>query len=148
MKNSHHLYRILIFSTAYFPFVGGAEIAVKDITEKIKDLTEKEKEDYKFDLITSRFSRKVSQEEKIGNVSVFRVGLGMKIDKYFLPFWGFLKALSLSQRYKYSGIWAIMASYNAFAALFFKWLRPNIPFLLTLQEGDSIEHIEKKDPLL
>ncbi|GAH80159.1 unnamed protein product, partial [marine sediment metagenome] len=56
--------RILIFSTAYFPFVGGAEIAVKEITNRIKD--------FQFDLITSRFSKKVPEKEKIDNVNVYR----------------------------------------------------------------------------
>jgi len=29
--------RILIFSTAYLPFVGGAEVAVKEITDRLAD---------------------------------------------------------------------------------------------------------------
>jgi len=30
--------KILIFSTAYYPYVGGAEVAVKEITDRIKDV--------------------------------------------------------------------------------------------------------------
>ena len=36
--------RILIFSTAYFPFVGGAEVAIKEITGRLGH-------DFIFDLI-------------------------------------------------------------------------------------------------
>jgi len=37
-----------------------------------------------------------------------------------------------------------MASYAGFSALFFKLSHPNIPYLLTLQEGDSIDYIKRK----
>ena len=43
--------RILIFSTAYYPFVGGAEVSIKEITDRIPDI--------QFDLITARFSKKL-----------------------------------------------------------------------------------------
>ena len=45
-----HKKRVLIFSLAYAPFVSGAELAVKEITDRINDLD--------FDLITLRFDRK------------------------------------------------------------------------------------------
>ena len=38
-------------------------------------------------------------------------------------------------------IWAVMASYGAIAALLFKFNHPSIPFLLTIQEGDSEGHL-------
>ena len=28
---------VLVFSTAYFPFVGGAEVAIKQIAERLKN---------------------------------------------------------------------------------------------------------------
>ena len=65
--------RILIYSTAYYPFVGGAEVAIKEITDRLTD--------YQFDLITTQMDMKLPRTEKIGNVSVYRVGLGKpKID--------------------------------------------------------------------
>jgi len=121
--------RILIFSTAYFPFVGGAEIAVKEVTNRIKDCD--------FDLITSRFSKKNSKKEKIGNITVYRVGRGAKFDKYILPVSGFFKAKKLLRKNKYSLIWSISASQAGLAALFLKLKNPKIPFLLTIQEGSS-----------
>jgi len=44
----------------------------------------------------------------------------------------------------YDAVWSMMATYNSFAALFFKMLHPKIPFLLTLQEGDPIEYMERR----
>lgn len=125
--------RILIFSTAYFPLIGGAEIAVKEITNRIKD--------YGFDLITSRFSKKNSKKEKIGDVFVYRVGFGMKFDKYLLPVLGFLKAKKLFKKNKHSLIWCINASQGGLAGLFLKITNPKLPFLLTLQEGSSEKRI-------
>ena len=42
--------RILIFSTAYYPFVGGAEVAVKEITDRLAG-------DFDFDLITAKIKK-------------------------------------------------------------------------------------------
>ena len=124
--------KVLIFSTAYLPLIGGAEIAVKEITDRVLD--------YEFDLITARIDKNLSREEKIGRVNIYRVGFGTKFDKFLLPVLGVLKALSLSRKNKYSFIWSIMASQGGMAALFFKYLTAK-PFILTLQEGDSEKHI-------
>ncbi|MCK4918274.1 MAG: glycosyltransferase family 4 protein [Candidatus Pacebacteria bacterium] len=129
--------RILIFSTAYYPFVGGAEIAIKEITDRVKGLD--------FDMITARIDRKLPKKEKIGNVLVYRLGVGIpKFDKLLLAFLGGFYAQKLQKQNKYSAIWAVMASYGGFAASKFKFLNPKITFLLTLQEGDSFEYIAKK----
>ena len=128
--------RILIFSTAYFPLVGGAEIAFKEITDRIKDQN--------FDLITACFSKKNSKKEKIGNITVYRVGRGTKFDKYLLPVLGFFKAKKLLRKNKYSLIWSISASQAGLAALFLKLKNPKIPFLLTIQEGSSKQRIFRR----
>jgi glycosyltransferase involved in cell wall biosynthesis len=129
--------RILIFSTAYFPFVGGAEIAIKELTDRLSGL--------EFDMVTARLDSKLPQAEKIGNVNVYRVGIGLSMfDKYYLAFFGKYKALALNKKNKYDLIWAMMASYGGFAAMFFKSSNKCIPFLLTLQEGDPFEYIEKR----
>ncbi len=127
---------ILIFSIAYIPFVGGAELATKEITEKIGD--------YHFDLITLCFDKKLPKTEKIGNVTVYRVG-GPKL---FFPFTALLKGLALHRKYKYGVIWSIMANRAGFAALFFKFFHPNIKFLLTLQEGDVLDYPKNRAGIL
>lgn len=121
--------RIVIFSTAYYPVVGGAEVAIKELTDRMSDLS--------FDLICARLQRYLPDQEQIGNVQVHRVGFGYSFDKYLLPFFGVWKAIRLVP--SQPGIWSVLASYAGFAGLFYCWLRPKTRFLLTLQEGDPLE---------
>ncbi len=145
--------KILIFSTAYLPLVGGAEIALKEITDRIGDI--------QFDMITLRFNSNLPKFEKIGNIDVYRVGFTknnptmadlvkwpLKLNKYFFPFTACFKACRLHRRNKYDGIWAMMAAFAGFAAMFFKVCHKNVPYLLTLQEGDPFEEIKKKVSLV
>jgi len=121
--------KILIFSTAYLPLVGGAELAIKEITDRLGNK-------YEFDLICAKINS-LQKRERIGVINVHRIGFGNILDKLLLPFFGFFKAIQLSRQNYYDLIWSISASYNSFAALFFKLHRANIPFVLTLQEGSS-----------
>ncbi|MBI2587837.1 glycosyltransferase family 4 protein, partial [Candidatus Azambacteria bacterium] len=129
--------RIFIFSTAYFPFSGGAEVAVRGLTDRLRD--------FSFSLITPRIRFGLPRYEHIGNVEVFRVGFGLgRIDKLLFPWWGKWRAERLHRRTPAALLWAIMASYAGFAALFFKRSHPGIPLLLTLQEGDSEAYILRR----
>lgn len=128
--------RILIFSTVYHPFIGGAEVAVKEITDRIEDM--------EFVMITARMKRGLIKHERIGNVDIYRIGIGIPIfDKFLLALLGHKKALKLHKEKKFDLAWSIMASYCGFATLKFKE-KINVPFLLTLQEGDPFEYILKK----
>lgn len=133
--------RILIFSVAYYPAVGGAEIAVKEITDRIAP------GDIEFHMLTINLSGRELPFEKIGNVQVHRIGRG-GFGKYLFPFLGAWKARSLHKQFHFDATWSIMASFSGFAALFFKMLYPNVPFILTLQEGDPFEFIKKRVGLL
>jgi len=140
--------RILIFSIAYYPFVGGAEVAVREITKRLTN--------YEFTLITLRMDRKLPKREVIDNIEIHRIGFlsssklklsvnwPLLLSKYLFPFQALLKARSLQRKGGFCASWSIMANYAGFAALFFKWTNSQIPFLLTLQEGDSPEHIRKR----
>ena len=141
--------RILIFSLAYYPdVVSGAEVAIKEITDRTAT------EDIVFDMITLRFDSDLPRFERLGNVNVHRIGFTLSgpniadlarfpltLNKYFFPLLGFLKARTLHKKNHYDGIWAMMANYAAFSALFFKVFYPKARFLLTLQEADPIEYI-------
>lgn len=127
--------KILIFSTAYFPLVGGAEVAVKEITDRIDDV--------QFDLITARINRKLPKFERIGNVNVYRIGFGIKLDKFLLPILGVFRAVKLNKINKYNLIWSLMASQASVAASFLKILYPKIKLLLNLQEGDEEDHLKR-----
>ncbi len=124
--------RILIFSTAYLPLIGGAEVAIRELTDRITD--------FEFDLICARLVPGLLARETVGRVNVYRVGFGCTFDKYLLPFLGPLRALFL----KMDLLWSVQASYSGFAALFYSWLKPRTRFLLTLQEGDPFEHYAKR----
>ena len=131
--------RILIFSVAYLPFVGGAEVAVKELTDRLTDCY--------FDLVTVNLDGRQKKLETIGRVNVHRVGIS-KICKYTFPISGFLKAWSLQKKNSYDATWAIMANYAGLAGLFFKYKFPKIPLVLTLQEGDPLPHVKKRMLLL
>ena len=120
--------KILLFSTAYLPFTGGAELAVKEITDRLKDV--------ELDLITAKLKRGLPDFEKVGNMNVYRIGAGSIFDKPLLPNLGFLKAINLHKKKRYDLIHGIMASQGSAAAYLFKFFYPKVPFVLTLQEGD------------
>jgi len=126
--------RILIFSYAYTPLIGGAEVAVDEITRRIPP------EQFFFDMITRRFRADAPKEEKIGNVTVYRIAAA----KYLFPLLSYLKAQALYRAHRYDAVWAVMANYAGFGALFFKLSHPRVPFLLTLQEGDPIAYIKRR----
>ena len=135
MSEEKRVGTIIILSTAYLPFLGGAETAIKGITDKI--------DDFDFILFTSRFNKKLQRAEKIGNVYVYRLGFGNLLDKYLLPFAIPLKFFKLKKEINGPVIfWGMMISFASIAAFFLKLIYPKIPFLLTVQEGDSEEHIK------
>lgn len=130
---------IFIFSTAYLPFVGGAEVALKEITDRIPE--------FNFILLTAKMKRGLLNSERIGNIQVYRLGVGFFFDKILLPFLAFFIFFSIIRNLKLEirnyFLWGIMASYGSIGAYFIKSIKPEIPFLLTLQEGDSEEHLKK-----
>ena len=125
--------KIIIFSTAYYPFVGGAEVAVKEITDRLLN--------HEFIMLTARMNSDLAKKEQIGNILVYRLGFGIPtLDKLILPFTSVWKAYQINKK-KPVIIWSIMASYNAFGALFYTWINKNVKLILTLQEGDPPEQI-------
>lgn len=140
--------KILIFSLTYLPFAGGAEIALKEITKRINSA------DYVFDLITLRLDSRLPRFEKMGNVDVYRIGPGkrapepgelvnfpMYLVKILYPIMALFKAVSLDRKVKYDGLWSMM-SYMGFPAVLFKMFYRDIPYVLSLQEGDDIDRIK------
>ncbi len=122
--------RVVIFSTAYAPLIGGAEIAVKELTDRLVD--------FEFVLITAQIRPELLREEMIGRVKVIRVGNGGRWDKLLL-WWNGWKAAQAEGNFDL--IWGVMASYGGLAALRFKKKNVGVPFFLNLQEGDSLQHI-------
>jgi glycosyltransferase involved in cell wall biosynthesis len=124
--------RILIFSLNYYPKrVGGAEVAIKEITDRISP------SDFVFDMITINAGGELA-EEKVGNVQVYRIlSNASLVNKFLYPFAAYKKALALHRTHHYDMIWPMMASYAGFAAFLFKRKYPNVPNILTIQEGEN-----------
>jgi len=127
---------VLIFTTTYFPLVGGAEVAVKEITDRLPE--------QEFDLVCAKIKKDLPRLENIGHVRVHRFGFGYAFDKYLFAAFGGCYGLWLTRRLKQPVIWAVMASYGGFAALVSRLFRRDARFLLTLQEGDPLEHYTKR----
>ncbi|MDB5266099.1 MAG: 1,2-diacylglycerol 3-glucosyltransferase [Parcubacteria group bacterium] len=143
--------KILIFSLNYYPrFIGGAEVAIKEITDRIAP------EEIEFHMITLRFDSNLPKIEKIGNVLVHRIGFAkpdatiaelkkfpLHLNKYFYQFFAANYAAKLHRQHHYDATWAMMAHSCAIPAGIFKKRYPNVKYLLTLQEGDPPEYIER-----
>src|SRR3989344_201889 len=141
--------KILIFSLAYYPtFVGGAEVAIKEITDRINDI--------EFHMITLRFDSTKPKEELIGNVMVHRMGFGKKgtsaeetynpvfyISKILFVVLAAWKARVLHRTLDFDGAWAMM-SYMLFPLVLLRFAGIRIPYALTLQEGDPFDHTFKR----
>ena len=94
MKKSFYN-KILIFSTTYSPYFGGAEVAIKEITARLLD-------GFDFDMITAKARKDLPDVEKIGNVTIYRVGVGnLTLDKLLLPFLGAMKIAELQKTRNY-----------------------------------------------
>src|SRR3989344_7943133 len=103
---------IALFSLAYDPFFGGAEIAIQEITKRIPDAA--------FSCITYRFERDWPAEEVKGNTRIIRIGRGKKggsqygraAEKANYIRLAYKKAEELHRRRPFTHIWGIMASYG------------------------------------
>jgi len=158
--------RVLIFSLTYHPYVGGAELAIEEITGRLargRATTEGiDPVEFHFDVITLRFNRALPRIEDKGNVTIHRIGFATdapeisdrsmpfrcKVSKILFPFTSFFKALSLNRRYHYDLIWAMMANQAGFGALFFKLMHSHIPYMLELQDGNTLAQVRARQPLL
>lgn len=125
--------KVLIFSLAYYPHVGGAEISIKEITDRISDI--------EFHLITQRFEESNAPLEKIGNVTVHRIGSGSDYmaKMLFIPS-AAARALALHAEHRFDALWAMM-SYMLLPIVLMRFQGVTLPYALSLQEGDSYEHM-------
>jgi hypothetical protein len=128
--------KILIFSLAYYPHhVSGAEAAIKEITDRVNQ------DEYEFHLITHLFEETVPKIEKIGTVTVYRVGFGgSRFSKILFVPLAALKARELHKKLHFTGMWAMM-TYMLMPLTLARFLGVSIPYALTLQDGDPYEKV-------
>lgn len=128
--------RILIFSLAYYPhYVSGAEAAVKEITDRVNG------DEYDFHLVTHLFEKHAPRVEKIGKVTVYRVGFGGgRLSKILFVPLAALRARELHKELGFTGMWAMM-TYMLMPLTLARLIGVKIPYVLTLQDGDSYEKV-------
>ncbi len=126
-------------------------MAIKEITDRI------DSHDYEFHVLCNRYDTTLPKTEYIGNTLVHRIGLAthsptmadlrkmpLHLNKLLFQFLAYRKAKQLHKKYRYDGIWAMMAHSCGVPAGSFKKTFPNVRYILTLQEGDPPESIERK----
>ena len=150
-ENNKQPKKILIFSMSYYPrFVGGAEVALKEITDRL-DYT-----DFEFHLITLRYDSLLPKYEKIGNICVHRIGFTKKnpsfedlrlfplrLNKILYQLWAPVIGLWLHHKIKFKKVWVMMAHSAGIPGNIFSRVS-GVPLLLTLQEGDPVDQIQKQ----
>ncbi len=123
--------KVLVFSLSYIPLVGGAEVAIKEITDRISP------SDVEFDMVTLRFNKTDPKFEKIGNVNIYRIGGGFG---YLSKILFVMQAASFARRRKYDMYWAMM-TYMLFPISLARMAGDKTPYILTLQDGDPFSHV-------
>lgn len=139
-KSGANLSNIAVFSLAYSPFEGGAEIAIRKIINYLPG--------FYFTILTAKFDYKSLSVERKENSEIRRLGrgtgkrYGLLFKKVRYVFQAWQEAERLHRERRFDLIWVVMASYGGVAALLFKLKHPNVPMLLTIQEGDSERHLK------
>lgn len=117
--------KILVFSTTFYPQAGPAELALSDLIKAMPNV--------KFDIVTTKFSKDVTDDYLVSNVTLHRVGHGSSFDKYLLPFWGAKVAGELKTKNSYMFQWSLFASYGTLASIFSR-NKKHLPLLITLAD--------------
>lgn len=132
--------RVLIFSLVYYPLVGGAEVAIKELTDRIPDI--------QFDMVTMRLDKSQHDVEMVGRVRVYRVGGGSSyLNKIFFVPRAAFKAWQLNRKEPYNRFWAMM-TYMSFPIALMRLLGNKTPYALTLQDGDPFERVFRRPHIL
>lgn len=141
--------KILIFSMGYDPFIGGAEIAIRELTKRLAH-------QYEFHIVTCHIRRELPRVEDKGYITIYRVGLSrpgadneefsrwpLKLNKILFPFLAYWKAIWLHRKHRFEGHWCMMAYTGALGSLMFKLTFPQVKYMLELQSGHTYEERKK-----
>lgn len=136
----HQMKKILIYSLAYFPHVGGAEIALSEITKRIPGVA--------FHMVTMRFSKEEKVIEKIGNITVHRIGNGGSyISKILFVPRAASYARRLHQKEHFDTAWGMM-SYMVLPLALLRLRGVSVPYIITLQDGDPFGRVFSRPHIL
>jgi phosphatidyl-myo-inositol dimannoside synthase len=121
---------VLIFSWFYLPYLGGAELFVREIVSRLSHR-------YRFVIVTARGEMRPARREIDSGAEVVRVGLGRRLDKVIYPVPALARAL---QAGPVDVVHAVMVNASALTAAAYRSLK-GTPALLTLQSGDSEDYV-------
>jgi glycosyltransferase involved in cell wall biosynthesis len=131
--------RVLIFSLSYFPHVGGAEVALKELTDRMSDI--------EFHMITMNFGASPASEQ-VGNVFVHRVGTGSSyFSKILFVPRAVVTTLRITRSHTFDWYWAMM-SYMVFPIVLLRALGDRTKYILTLQDGDPFKRVFNRPHIL
>ncbi len=124
--------KILVFTLAYFPFVGGAEIALREVATRLKNK-------YEIQIVTARMKRLPSTEIMDG-ILVHRLGFGIQwLDKLlFLPC-----AVLYGMFHKADVVFGLLENQAALAARVVAKMH-DAQCVINLQSGDTEEWMKQK----
>ncbi|OGF64241.1 hypothetical protein A2661_00655 [Candidatus Giovannonibacteria bacterium RIFCSPHIGHO2_01_FULL_45_24] len=128
---------IFVFSTAYLPFIGGAEVAIEQVAKRLKDR-------FDFIIFTSSMRRDLPKREVRDEGLVVRVGFGNRFDKFWLLFFGWFRVLREAKKHRGRIIfWVVDFSFGAATAGLLKVFYSKIPLVFTIQYGYGEERVTK-----
>jgi len=124
--------KILVFSLAYFPFVGGAEIALREVMTRLKDK-------YEFEVVTAKMKR-LPHTEIMDGIVVHRLGFGVQwLDKLL-----FLPCAILYGLFNHADVvFGLLENQAALAARVVAKIQGS-KCVINLQSGDTEEYIRRK----
>src|SRR3989344_4047386 len=110
---------IFVFSTAYHPFIGGAEVAIEQVAKRLKN-------EFDFVIFTSWMRRDLPKREARDDGLVVRLGLGNKFLGDGLVVWffdrrNFENVLSSGSFGFYNSIWLRRRAYCAWTIWFYEF---------------------------
>lgn len=121
--------KVLVFTTSFHPFIGGAEIAIQEVLRRLSS-------ELDFFIITARFKRDLPKEEISPEGTIIRLGFGTRFDKWLLPF-----LAPFYYRGQASIVLGIDISQGSLSAALFKLFNPKTRFILNVQYGYGEERL-------
>lgn len=131
--------RVVAFIPSYFPSIGGAEISLRQVAQRLSD-------QFDFQILTSRVDRQRPRRELLDHACVWRLGPGTSLDKWLLP-----PAAVLNWKRVSTGdgttrphlLWGIDISQGALAAAILRGRQHHVRMVLTIQYGGGEARLRK-----
>ncbi len=128
--------RITAFITSYFPDVGGAEVALRQVAQRLST-------QFDFQILTSRRRRGLPRSEALDEGRLRRLGIGSPVDKWLLP------VLAVAGRRGPAAdgmgapslLWGIDITQASLAAALLSRRNAGLPLVITIQYGEGPERL-------